>query len=165
MSRVGALKSVQRREERSRRIAPRLLRTLIMFGVRADGRGRGSPLSACLHVCCCTDVFTVSPRVREGWKTNEVLLFFLLALSHVSLALQRRVAGEVGSRGWQVGYLLCLSYLPFSSVVSPALLQPFSCSHLFTQLPARNRCLMGHISTATAGKQRPVIRLYWKRSQ
>jgi len=24
---------------------------------------------------------------------------------------------------------------------------------------------MGHISTATAGKQRPVIRLYWKRSQ
>ncbi len=99
MSRAGALKSVQRREERSRRIAPRLLRTLIMFGVRADGRGRGSPLSACLHVCCCTDVFTVSPRVREGWKTNEVLLFFLLALSHVSLALQRRVAGEVGSRG------------------------------------------------------------------
>lgn len=53
-------------KEQSRRKAPRLLRTLIMFGVRADGRGRGSPLSACLHVCCCTDVFTVSPKVREG---------------------------------------------------------------------------------------------------
>ncbi len=122
MSRAGALKSLQRREEWSRRIAPWILHALIMFGVRADGRGRGSPLSACLHVCCCTDLFTVSPRVREGWKTNEVLLFFSLTLSHVSLALQRRVAGEVGSRGWQAGYLLCLSYLPFSSVVSPSLL-------------------------------------------
>lgn len=98
MSRAGALKTMQRGEERSRRIAPRLLRTLIMFGVLADGRGRGSPLSACLHVCCCTDVFTVSPRVREGWKTNEVLLFFSLALSHVSLTLRRKAAEEVGSR-------------------------------------------------------------------
>lgn len=99
MLRAGAFKSLQHVEEWSRHIAPWLLRALIMFGVRADGRGRGSPLSASLHVCCCTDVFTVSPRVREGWKTNEVLLFFSLALSHVSLALQRRVAGEVGSRG------------------------------------------------------------------
>lgn len=159
------LKNVRCGKERSRHKAPRLLRTLIMFGVREDGREWGSPLTACLHVCCCTDVFTVSPRVRESWKTNEMLLFLSLALSRVSLALQRRAAGEVGSRGWQVGYLLCLSYLPFSSAVSPSLLQPFFCSHLFTQLPARNRCLMGHISSATAGKQRPVIRLYWKRSQ
>lgn len=119
MWRARALQNMWFREEPCRRMAPRLLRTLIMFGVRVEGRGRGSPISACLHVCCCTDVFTVSPRVREGWKTNEVLLFFSLALSHVSLALQRRAAGEVGSRGWQVGYLLCLSYLPFSSVVFP----------------------------------------------
>lgn len=115
-------------------MAPRLLHTLIMFGVRADGRGRGSPLSACLHVCCCTGVFTVSPRVREGWKTNEVLLFFSLALSHVSLALQRRAAG-----GWGAGddrlviysafhiCLLVLSFPPLSSNHFPAVICSLSC--------------------------------------
>lgn len=134
MWRAGTLKNVRCGKERSRHKAPRLLRTLIMFRVREDGRGWGSPLTACLHVCCCTDVFTVSPRVRESRKTNEMLLFSL-SLFHVSLLPSR--GGRLGR--WGAGddrlviysaFHICLLVLPFPPLSSnhfPAVICSLSC--------------------------------------